>query len=260
MKNKKNIFNQKGQAALMDSIFFLTIIATICTTLFFFAINYGSTTSDQINSFYSRDFANDSLKVVSYINVSREGKSLDEINASNDYAQLDYLLALIKEDYADKQEISEKTTTAIARTLNDVMLPFDSAIDYAFFMVNESDEDYLFLLLATHQCDETIDLDNDGLQDCIDPNVERDDDLIQRKYFYCEPLDNQVLEKQIYPKLNKIDSAFGKVTFSESFESQSQGRPFVLGLSVWVTSDIPELKEDNLTNSSDFNCSIVDIN
>jgi hypothetical protein len=255
----KKFLDQRGQAALMDSIFFLTIVATITTSLFFFAVNYGLQTEDQINSFYSRDFATDSLKVISYINVSRDGRSIAELRSSPEVFENDYLLALIKEDYADKRVMSPGTTKAIARTLSEVLSSFDTSIDYTFYLLNESEEDYLFLLFATHECDDgDDDSDGDGVTACKD--IDEDlSDYITRKYFYCEPSDNTILETEIFPNAGKVDSAFGKITLADSSDPEQPVRPFVVGFSGWVVSDIPQLSEENLTTNMDFNCSVIDL-
>ncbi|MFA5764034.1 MAG: hypothetical protein WC915_04435 [archaeon] len=250
---KKKFLNARGQAALMDSIFFLTIVATICTSLFFFAINYGMQTESQINSFYSRDFATDALKVITYINVVRDGKAISELSPGEPFEN-DYLLALIKEDYSDKHEMSEGTTHAIVRTLDNVMKPFDASIDYVFYLLSESEENYLFLLFATHDCiDGGTDVDGDNVTACNDLDEDKQD-FISRKYFYCKPRDNTILETEIFPYVGKVDSAFGKVTLSDSAESEKQGRPFIMGFSGWVVTSLDKLSTQNLTTSPDYNC------
>jgi hypothetical protein len=257
--SKKSFLGERGQAALMDSIFFLTIVATICTSLFFFAINYGIQTEVQINSFYARDFATDALKVITYINVVRDGKSIQQIKDSGESFENDYLLALIKEDYADKKKISPTTTRAIVRTLDNVMKPFDVAIDYTFYLLNESEKKYLFLLFATHECvDEGVDLDNDGVTACYDLD-ESKQDFVTRKYFYCNPRDDTILETEIFPYVGQVDSAFGKVTLSDPSEPDRPGRPFILGFSGWVATNIEKLSTQNLTTSPDYNCMVVSL-
>jgi hypothetical protein len=235
--------NCRGQAALVDSIFFLTIVSIICTTLFFFTINYGLQTELQITSFYSRDFSSALLKVITYINVPRDGVSIKDSQASGVF-QSDYLLALIKEDYADTKSISEPTTMAIVRTLDQVVKPFDASIDYAFFMASESQNEYLFLLLATHECDGDWD---------ASLNCEGD---VKRKYFYCNPNNNKVLEEYVFPRVGKVDSSFGKITLSDSLQTDdSRGNPYIIGFSGWVVADIPELRGSNLiADDSEFNC------
>ena len=108
--------NSKGQAALMDSLFFLAIVSAVCTTLFFFTVNYGKQLDSQINSFYSTDFAADTIKVVSYINVLRTGMSVYDADG---LVELDYLLAMMKEDYGNKR-VFLQNKKAIASTFNSV--------------------------------------------------------------------------------------------------------------------------------------------
>lgn len=163
--------------------------------------------------------------------------------------QSDYLLALIKEDYSDKRKISLSTRNAIVNTLDSVVKPFDASIDYAFFMTSESENQYLFLLLATHECD-------DWEIDESDRNVCKN---VSRKYFYCEPSDNKVLENHIFPKTFKVDSSFGKITLSDSDKSDAMGKPFIMGFSGWVVVDIAELRTDYLTAlGNEFNCILVE--
>ncbi len=238
--------NCKGQAALVDSIFFLTIVSIVCTTLFFFAINYGLSTESQINSFYSKDFSSDLLKVITYVSIPRDEQTIGESQLTGIF-QSDYLLALIKEDYSDKRKMSPLTTKAIVRTLDSVVKPFDASIDYAFFLTSESDNEYLFLLLATHECSNWVENTSGNLV-C---------DVVQRKYFYCEPTNQKILEERIFPKLNRVDNSVGKITLSESERSDSQGRPFIIGFSGWIVVDIPELKQDFLLSDNDFNCELT---
>jgi hypothetical protein len=196
----------------------------------------------------------DSLKVISYINVVRDGRSIEEVRNSGDIFESDYLLALIKEDYANERKMSPPTRKAIVRTLDTVMKPFDAAIDYSFFLLSESEEQYLFLLFATHQCDDGgDDYDGDGISSCLDID-EAKEDYVQRKYYYCEPGDNTILEREVFPTVGKVDTAFGKITLADAAEDEKQGRPFVVGFSGWVATSTPQLTEDNLLNSADYNC------
>jgi hypothetical protein len=235
--------NNKGQAALMDSIFFLTIVSIVCTSLFFFAVNYGIRTDSQIDSFYSRDFSTDSLKVITYINVSRDGYSLEQIQDHGLSFENDYLLALIKEDYAKDKNISGRTQKAIVRTLTDVMAPFDTSIDYSFYLLSESETRFLFLLLATHEC---------VSGDCNSPTSINKE--IERNFFYCTPLKVDLLEKEIFPFVGKVDTVIGKITLPEvQADGKTVGKHYLMGLSTWITQDIDKLRKDNLENSN-FNC------
>ena len=262
--------SQGGQAALTDSLFFLAIVSTICTSLFFFAINYGLQLEQEINSFYASDFANDSLKVVTYINVLRTGYSV--YDAKHDGTdEYDYLLAVIKEDYANQagktRRLTEVTRRAIASTLDSVLRPFQDSIDYSFYIMpstNNKTEKFLFLLLAVHECTSGDACNPVPVLDPVTGNyvVPSDEELeIERVYYYCEPRDNAILAEEVFPYVGQVDSAVGKITlFDTESTIDSQGRPFLMGLDVWVSKDIATLAElkDN-TKTPDFNCTPIDV-
>ncbi len=239
--------NNKGQAALVDSIMFLTIVSIICTMLFYFAINYGVNVESQISSFYSKDFAQDILKVITYINVSRSGDPILFETLEEERFEPDYLLALIKEDYADtfgdSPSLKDSTKRAIATTVTSVVAPFEHAIDYAFYMINESSTErgHLFLFLATREC--------------VDDEVPCPE--VERNYYYCIPYNSNILEDEVFPNLNKVDSSTGKVVlFSEEGRGSSPtSLHFLIGFSGWISEDVPVLYRDNvLGEGSAFNC------
>lgn len=246
--NQKGFIDQKGQAALIDSLFFLGIVSVICTSLFFFTINYGSTMERQVNSFYSRDFASDALKVVSYINVMRNGNDVfsNQLFLEDASKEYDYLFALMKEDYSDKREFSCQTRRAIKSTVSSVLRPFDDSFDYAFYVFRQSDNKFLFLMMAVHECSDP---------QCTEKNQNIDyASLIERKYYYCAPESKDVLEKKVFPYLGQVDTSIGKVTFSEpGSNDDTKGIPHVMGLSLWVSKSLAVL--NNLSSpDSEFNC------
>jgi hypothetical protein len=256
-----NPFNcERAQAALVDSLFFTAIVAAICTALFYFVINYGTASESLLNSFYYSDFAMDSLKVITYINVLRDGTPiiLDFADYTGSYPEYDYLLALIKEDYsknsADKK-ISVQTKTAIANTVRSVLCPFEDSTDFIFFILKESatqvESRFLVLVLATRQ--RTTDPIPNQEPSCV--SFEDEQGVMQRECFYvkrvfysCEPSLSTVLEKKIFPVVGKVDSAFGKITLGES----GSLTPFVLGLSTWISKDIKAIRE--IESDTEFNC------
>ncbi|MEK6959163.1 MAG: hypothetical protein AABW59_03910 [archaeon] len=243
---------KKAQAALTDSIFFLAIVATLCTSLFYFAINYGTQMESQLNSFYSSDFANDSLKVINYVNVMRNGNSIFSELGRGETAEYDYLLALIKEDYSDDQEISPETRDSIAYTLHSVLRPFDDSVDYTYYLLSESEDKFLFLLMAVHECD-------GDKEECLNPS--NADKKINRNYYYCEPSNKNVLTKKVYPYIGKVDSAVGKITLLQRVSAEkTDSKIFIMGLDVWISTDLEVLGQlDEKTLTPDFNCSYLDI-
>jgi len=251
--------NERGQAALFDSIFFLTIVSIICTSLFFFAINYGNGMQKQLDSFYSTDFSADALKVINYVNVSRSGSSVVALpgGGTNEVVEYDYLLALIKEDYADKKMLSPETKKAVANTLNSVLKPFQESVDYAYYLLNDNQSNFLFLMLAIHEC-------TGSDEECNSTNaLNLDSAPVERSYYFCEPSDKKVLEREIYDFV-KVDSTTGKVTLFEklpgSNEYEGAGKTFLMGLDIWVTKNLDVLNNlDDKTKTPDFNCTKQEI-
>jgi len=273
--------NSRGQAALVDSLFFIAIVSTVCTGLFYFAINYGTTTETQLNSFYSSDFAMDSLKVLTYINLYRDGNSVnpnDVINITpgggaagggyihtfvlgSSVPQTDYLLAMIKEDFAKNKEITIPTKTAIANTLHSVLKPFDSSIDYIFFIAKESttasESRFITMILSTRKCTAGCDYMS-----------EASSRVISRVYYSCNPLKANVIEKYIFPYAGKVDSASGKISLVD-FVGTSTGRYsyYVTGLYLWVAKDINKINQIVKTEGlppgqkePDFDCVLLPTN
>jgi hypothetical protein len=249
--------NSRGQAALMDSLFFLTIVAAITAMLFFYLTSYGGQMNEQLDSFYTKDFSADSLKVITYVNVLRDGTELQR-HLDGDYCsggkcpapQFDYLLTLMKEDYSDNKKFSPETISAISLTLNSVLRPFDDSVDYAFYLLSESESEFLFLMLATHEGSRTWDDDEEKFY--IDD--------VERIYYNCEPTNQDVLSKYITPYVGKVNQSKGKISFLDPDVTDSLGRPFIIGLDVWVSKDLPVIKElepKTAPGGSDFNCSSI---
>jgi len=245
---------RRAQAALVDSLFFIAIVATICTGLFYFAINYGLGSEALLNSFYSSDFSMDSLKVITYINVMRDGSpvSLEVASTASGLLEYDYLLALMKEDFSQTKSIGLETQVAISNTLYSVLRPFDDSIDYIFYISRDgsvaSDSKYLALIIATHEC-------TGG--NCTSGVVEGDVKgtyarTVSRVFYSCKPALNKVLESKIFPNVGKIDSSYGKVNLADA--------PYIIGLHTWVAKSVKILNNLSPTSSSpdsDLNCSLI---
>ncbi|MFA6268937.1 MAG: hypothetical protein WC652_03935, partial [archaeon] len=198
--------NERGQAALVDSLFFIAIVSAICTGLFYYAINYGLGSESLLNSFYSSDFAMDSLKVITYVNVMRDGSAVS-LNSPVEFQEYDYLLALLKEDFAQNKLIGEGSRKAIANTLYSVLKPFDDSIDYAFFITKEGttvgEAKFIALIIAAHVPGPVT-----GAGDYCEPNT-TNCYSIKRVFYSCDPTEKTVLEKYIFPNVGKVDSAMG---------------------------------------------------
>jgi hypothetical protein len=252
--------NSKGQAALMDSLFFLTIVAAITAMLFFYMTSYGNQMNNQLDAFYTKDFAADSLKVITYVNVLRDGTSLEDYAdggpLKDETPEFDYLLTLMKEDYSDKQEFSGTTIQAIALTLNSVLKPF-SSVDYAFYILNESKTDYLFLMFSVHEGELTS--VGDKKYDVV---------YVDRIFYSCKPDSQKVLTKYVTPYVGQVDQSRGKISFVDPDADDSSGKPFIIGLDVWVSKELPAIRAFNpdfhdtldpedVQAGRDFNCDVI---
>ena len=255
MVNQNKFLGCKGQAALTDSLFFLAIVAAITAMLFFYMTSYGQRMNNQLDSFYTRDFAADSLKVITYVNTIRDGTELQKhidgayCSGGCPVPEFDYLLALMKEDYSDNQEFTPQTTNAIALTLNSVLKPFDDSVDYAFYLLSEGEDDFLFLLLAVHEGEE------DTLIDAEKKIYENG--YVERVYYTCNPQNQDVLVKHVTPFVGEVNQSKGKVSFVDPKVTDSSGRPFIIGLDVWISKDLPVIKDlgpQSTFAGQDFNC------
>ncbi|MEI7961787.1 MAG: hypothetical protein WCI04_05640 [archaeon] len=261
------MMNFRGQAALVDSMFFIAIVSAVCTAMFYFAINYGTSTDSLMNSFYSQDFAEDSLKVITYINIFRNGDAVGpDINPVIAHPQFDYMLAMIKEDYVKNKLITLPTKVAIANTIHSALKPFDTSIDYVFYIAKESatskENKYITMIISTRKCESGCEFNS---------NVEGK--VIKRVYYSCEPPTSDALEKYIFPYAGKVDSATGKISLIdkansdvEDYMGQSeQYSIYVTGIHLWVAKKIPALDKiiasadepDPAKREANFNCVVL---
>ena len=176
------------------------------------------------------------------------------------YGQFDYMLALVKEDYSRNNEISDSTKKAIANTLHSVLKPFDSSIDYAFFIALENsrvgEKKFVVLILATRKCTA---VDNDCSE--IRPG---NDSIIKRAYYACDPAVSNVLEKYIYPNVGKVDSAIGTIAL-KSKNSEDYER-FLIGINLWISRKIEPISRiittgeetDPAKRDPEFNCVLIE--
>jgi hypothetical protein len=243
-----NLFNDfRGQAALVDSLFFIAIVSAVCTALFYFAINYGSSTESSLNSFYSSDFAMDSLKVITYVNVMRDGSAV-KLNDELDFSEFDYLLALIKEDYTQSRVIGMDSRKMIANTLYSVLKPFDDSIDYFFYIVKEGatihESRYIALIIAVHVPSDS------GEENQYFCDYSGKCYYINRVFYSCDPSQKYLFEQKILSNVGKVDSAIGKITLND-LSSDSGFSPYTIGLHTWVSKKIQAIS--NL-ESEEYNC------
>ncbi|MBU2099872.1 hypothetical protein KKG83_03970 [Candidatus Micrarchaeota archaeon] len=114
----------KGQAAVTDALFFLVIVMGLVSFLFFFTSQYGKTVGDYAVSSYASDYATSALKTVLYSSFSRNDYDLLEPEA-----EVDFLVAALKEDYASDKKI-DYFRMEFTSAVDSVMRPARNSFDY----------------------------------------------------------------------------------------------------------------------------------
>lgn len=237
---------RSAQAALVDSLFFIAIVSALGTGLFYFAINYGLSSEALLNSFYSRDFATDALKVITYVNITRDGQIVKPNVPISSTEEFDYLFAIIKEDYAENSRAEVKITPAtqksIAKTLYTILKPFDASFDYIFFITKEGglqgEQKFLVMIFALHK-----------MVDEEDPKKGAN-----RVYYSCYPRFSNVIERYIYPSAGALDSAVGRISLCENSGACSS---FLVGMNIWVSKRAQVFNSIVNGTDTDFVCTEI---
>ncbi len=141
--------NQKGQAAVTDALYFVLIVTSLSIFLFGFANSYGSSVREQITNEYNTTFATNALKAILYSSTPRDvSQSLGQPDA-----EIDYLLAVVKEDYADDQLLNERERKVLGKAISKVLSPIQDSTDYAFYIAIPSEKKFVFAYLHLTEFD-----------------------------------------------------------------------------------------------------------
>ena len=139
----------KGQAAVTDSLYFLLIITGLSVFLFVFANSYGSSVSQSLQRKYETDFASSAMETLFNQSIPRD------TNANISSAiESDYLLAALKEDYADNAKL-DSTRNYLTKSIGAIMSPISSSRDYIFYFYdttppnNTQSGSFFYFLLKT---------------------------------------------------------------------------------------------------------------
>lgn len=145
-----NNFGERGQAAITDALFLLIIVSGLAVLMFFFIT--GTPTKSNLNpspmdigggggsgygvavnriamEYYATDYATSALQTLLYSSTPRHV----EENLSK-AKEIDYLLAFMKEDYANDKKFSDSTKRLILRDLNLIMASSLPTYDFIFIM------------------------------------------------------------------------------------------------------------------------------
>jgi len=145
---------EKGQAAITDALYFLLIVTFLSVFLFGFANSYGSSIREQISDEYSTIFATNALKSILYTSTPRDPDQ-DVFNLSPDM-EVDYLLAMVKEDYADDRVIDENQRKVFGKTISKILSPIGDTFDYIFLIHVPNDQEIVYLFIHTTNFDDPV--------------------------------------------------------------------------------------------------------
>ncbi len=220
---KKN----KGQAAMTDSLFFLTIIVALSVLLFKFSATYGERIDLSINNLYFKEYTNSTLKTIFYTDIPLDfGKNIYSENTF----ETDYLITALKTDFLpDKkigasEDISELSDASLPNdrdiakynlfhTIKSIMYPL-SNYDYIFYLENRNDDEFIYFMLKIN---------------------ELNDNQIESKYFLCNPLSISPV-RTLVQNANKIYSSSTPMIFRYTVRGTTDNINAVANLTIWPSS------------------------
>ena len=232
---KRNVFSSRAQAAVTDALFLLVIISSLTGFLFLFAANYGKGIADQVNRNDNFEFASSALKTIMYQSSPRDANNTINTLSPDPNLELDYLMAMVKEDYADDKVLSDNTKRSIARATYAVMRPVADTQDY-LLAINTAQK-YVFLMIWRTNFDTT----NAGRFGNVQVNPAETHEM-----FFCDPaLSDNALQK-LFLRVGNTVQAQTLVNMVEFTGNQfllaldtSEVRAGVL-LAMWTASTIPD--------------------
>lgn len=219
--------NSRGQAALTDALYFLMIVSIISTMLFFYASNYGLTLQQRVSNQYWQEYTTGALETILYSSTPRiAGTSLEST------AEVDYLLAAVKEDFAEDGEIDE-TGEILKQNIFGIMQPVSGSFDYLFYFYLFDEKKFPFVMLYTKEA----------------PAIE-DGKIVKHgdaKIYFCQPKSLDDLQK-IAEKVGASSSSNARVQFIEiTGNNVPEYPPAEASLSMWIPTPLEEgfIKELN---------------
>jgi hypothetical protein len=242
---------RSGQAAVTDALFLLVIISSLTGFLFLYAANYGKGIADQVNRNDNFEFASSALKTIMYQSAPRDANNvINTLNPDPDL-ELDYLMAMVKEDYADDQNLSDNTKRNLARATFSVMRPVADSHDY-LFAINTAQK-YVFLMIWRTN----FDVANAPRFGDVGVNSAETHEI-----FFCDPaLSDNALQK-LFLRVGNTVQAQALINMVEFSGNQfllaldtTEVRAGVL-LSMWTATTIPDA-EWNLLKCEKINAANV---
>ena len=151
---------KKGQAAMTDSLFFLTIIVALCVLLFRFSSVYGERIDLAVDNLYFKEYTNSTLKTIFYTDVP-----LDFSRDLENAREVDYLITSVKTDFLQNKKIGPDGSSIndwsdndvryipkynLFHTIKSLMHPIPN-YDYIFYFENVNDEEFIYFMLKINE-------------------------------------------------------------------------------------------------------------
>lgn len=225
--------NSRGQAALTDALYFLLIVSALSTMLFFFASNYGLVVEQRVVNQYWREYTTGALETILYSSTPRiPGQPLETST------EIDYLLAAVKEDYADDGVIDE-TREVLAQNIYGIMQPLSGNFDYLFYLYLSEEQEFAFVMIYAREEPSFTEAGPDGEVE-VTPGKAR--------IFFCQPQSLNQLEALV----ESVGSSAQSSTRIQLVRVESIGSPPAYpvaqaNLTLWVPTPV----DDFLSN---LNC------
>jgi len=250
--------NKKGQAAITDALFFLTIIVTLSVLLFRFSSTYGDRIDLATSNLYFKEYSNSAMKTIFYTEVPLDFSQ--DIN--EDTKEVDYLMTSIKSDFYIDGVIGDGGDTSnhdqinlitinskdiqkfnLYHTLKAVMNPLPT-YDYLFYLYNTTTAqfEYVLIKINTYQKDEDAQLRPYEVNYISENTVP--------KYYLCKPIDYETI-RDLVSNVNQVYASSIPLLFtSKTIDNQINST-----FAIWAST--PSITEEKLL-SEELNCNYID--
>ena len=246
--------NERGQAAVTDALFFLLIVVALCTFLFFYTNNYGAEVDRYVQTKYLSGYASASLQTILYSSAPRD---FDKKLSDEGIKEVDYLITLVKEDFAwrrtnsalSSEPLSPEMKNVLKDNVFDVLKPIVASHDYLFYIVSREQDNlgtekfpvFVFLHLSEFKKISSDDGSTHWVYD-TDNN------------YFCSPQSFGVMDAFVLStgasSQAKIPLAFKKIELVNS-KYVLEKENLMAGLIFWTPTNV-KLKSDGTTISEKF--------
>ncbi len=245
----------KGQAAITDALFFLTIIVTLSVLLFRFSSTYGDRIDLATSNLYFKEYSNSAMKTIFYTEVPLDFSQ--EINEST--LEVDYLMTSIKSDFYIDGVIGDGGDTSnhsginnlavipqdiqkfnLYHTIKAVMNPLPT-YDYLFYLYNVSDGRFEYVLIKINKY--TLEENPSNLRP-YEVNYNPENTI--STYYLCNPLDYEKI-RNLVSKVNRVYASSIPLLFVHNGISKEINSTFA----IWAST--PSITPEEL-NAENLNC------